>query len=172
MREIPVLDGKLISRRKFLTRLSLLSGAFAATLVGVPFVGALLDPLLNKPEEAWRPVGNVNDFAIGSTNLVVFTNADPKPYGGVTDKTAAWLRRETETDFKAFSVNCTHLGCPVRWEEKAGLFMCPCHGGVYNKDGTVAAGPPPKELQQYMVRVNGNNVEIKTAPVPLTNMTA
>ena len=172
MREIPVLDGKLISRKKFLTRLSLLSGAFAAALVGVPVIGALLDPILNQPEDSWRSVGSVNDFPVGSTNLVVFTNADPKPYGGVTDKTAAWLRRDTETAFKAFSVNCTHLGCPVRWEERAGLFMCPCHGGVYNKDGTVAAGPPPKELQQYMVRVNGNKVEIKTAPVPLTNITA
>jgi len=72
----------------------------------------------------------------------------------------------------AFAVNCTHLGCPVRWKEEASLFMCPCHGGVYYKDGTVAAGPPPKALTQYQVRVNGGAVEIKTSPVPLTDMTS
>jgi menaquinol-cytochrome c reductase iron-sulfur subunit len=24
----------------------------------------------------------------------------------------------------AFSINCTHLGCPVRWLPDANLFMC------------------------------------------------
>ncbi|MGN6568983.1 MAG: ubiquinol-cytochrome c reductase iron-sulfur subunit, partial [Flavipsychrobacter sp.] len=96
----------------------------------------------------------------------------PQPYSGVTDRTAAWLRREAEDKFLAFSVNCTHLGCPVRWEEKAEMFMCPCHGGVYYADGTVAAGPPPRQLQQYAVRINGNDVEIKTSPVPLTGLTS
>lgn len=161
-----------IDRRKFLTRLCIWSGALAAGVVSIPFFGALLDPLLHKKTPQWRKVGSVHQFAVGSTSLVVFTNADPKPYGGVTEKTAAWLRRETEDRFIAFSVNCTHLGCPVRWEESASLFMCPCHGGVYHKDGSVAAGPPPRPLQQYAARINGQDVEVKTAPVPLTPMTA
>jgi len=172
MKEIPIVDAKDISRRRFLTRVSVWSGVFAASLVGIPFVGALLDPVIKKKREVWRSVGSVNDFPVGSTKMVVFTNAEPKPYGGVTDQTAAWLRRDTETVFLAFAVNCTHLGCPVRWEEKAQLFMCPCHGGAYYKNGMVAAGPPPKQLQQYPVRVNGSDVEIKTSPVPLTEMTA
>jgi menaquinol-cytochrome c reductase iron-sulfur subunit len=172
MREIPIVDAKDISRRKFLTRLSIWSGVFAASLVSVPFVGALLDPVIKQKREVWRSVGKVADFPVGDTKMVVFTNAEPKPYGGVTDHTAAWLRRDTATDFIAFAVNCTHLGCPVRWEEGAQLFMCPCHGGAYYKNGQVAAGPPPKQLQQYPVRVNGDDVEIKTSPVPLTEMTA
>jgi menaquinol-cytochrome c reductase iron-sulfur subunit len=172
MTEIPIQEGALLSRRKFLTRLSVWSGMFGAAIVGIPVIGALLDPLINKPRHTWRPVGKLDEFLPGSTRLVVFTNADPKPYGGVTDRTAAWLRRDTEDDFKAFSVNCTHLGCPVRWEEGAQLFMCPCHGGAYNKDGSVAAGPPPEGLRQYQVRVHGDEVEIKTAPLPLTKMTA
>lgn len=165
-------DEAKIDRRKFLTRLSVWSGAFAAALVSVPLFGSLLDPLITKKHRVWRKVGTVDQFAVGSTNLVVFINADPQPYSGVTDRTAAWLRRDTEDKFLAFSVNCTHLGCPVRWEEKAEMFMCPCHGGVYYADGTVAAGPPPRQLQQYAVRINGNDVEIKTSPVPLTGLTS
>jgi menaquinol-cytochrome c reductase iron-sulfur subunit len=52
------------------------------------------------------------------------------------------------------------------------LFICPCHGGVYYKDGAVASGPPPKALVRYQVRLNKDAVEIKTAPVPVTNITA
>ena len=89
------------------------------------------------------------------------------PWAGVTGQTAAWLRREPNGEFVAFAVNCTHLGCPVRWIEAAQLFMCPCHGGVYNKDGTVAAGPPPRPLVRYGVRVHDGQVEILASPTPI-----
>src|SRR5437899_6152135 len=105
-----------MDRRTFLT---IFSGACAATVVSIPFMGALLDPLLSKKNNKWRKVGKADEFAVGTTNLVAYINADPKPYGGTTDKTAAWLRRESPDRFLAFSVNCTHLGCPVRWEKDA-----------------------------------------------------
>lgn len=68
----------------------------------------------------------------------------------------------------AYAVNCSHLGCPVRWQERSTLFLCPCHGGVYYKDGTVAAGPPPNPLQKYPVRVRNGQMEIRTSPVAIT----
>ena len=160
------------NRRSFLIKLSLWLGAIPAALVSVPILSALLGPLLERNEQKWRKVGSVDDFPVGTTKLVKFINADPLPWAGVTAKSAAWLRRESATDFTAFSANCTHLGCPVRWEAKAELFMCPCHGGVYYKDGSVAAGPPPKGLVRYQIRINKNDVEIKTAPLPITNITA
>jgi menaquinol-cytochrome c reductase iron-sulfur subunit len=55
----------------------------------------------------------------------------------------------------------------VRWVEKARLFMCPCHGGVYYEDGRVAAGPPPHGLAQYPVRIREGEVEISTQPIPI-----
>jgi len=117
-------------------------------------------------------VGELNSFKVGTTNLVTFENADPEKWSGVTSKSAAWLRRDEENKFTAFSANCTHLGCPVRWEADAHLFMCPCHGGVYYKDGSVAAGPPPKSLVQYPVRINKNAIEIQTSAIPITNISA
>jgi menaquinol-cytochrome c reductase iron-sulfur subunit len=160
------------SRRSFLVKLSLWAGAIPAVAVAVPFFSALFGPLLERKNQKWRNVGTISDFPVGTTRLVSFENADPLPWAGVTAKSAAWLRRENESTFVAFSANCTHLGCPVRWEEDAQLFMCPCHGGVYFKDGSVAAGPPPKSLVQYQVRIEKNEIQIKTAPLPITNITA
>jgi len=143
----------------------------AAAVTGVPVVSAFLAPLLNKQEEEWRDVGALSDFEIGHTRMVRFEDADPQSWSGTDARTAAWVRRDTESGFTAFSANCTHMGCPIRWEADAELFMCPCHGGVFYRDGTVASGPPPKRLAQYPVRVADNQVQIKTSPLPITNIT-
>lgn len=154
-------------RRRFLGRLSLgLSGLIAAAAT-VPVIGFLLSPLIGKPPRVWRPVGPVGDFAVGRTVNVAFEDASPLPWAGVTARSAAWLRRDDAEHFTAFSVHCTHLGCPVRWVADAELFLCPCHGGVYYADGTVSAGPPPRTLPQYPVRVRNGQVEILTSPIPI-----
>ncbi len=136
-------------------------------LVGIPIIGFVLAPLLSKPPQLWRAVGEIDGFEIGETVQVTFLDPSPLPWSGVTAKTAAWLRREGPQEFIAFAVNCTHLGCPVRWLPNANLFLCPCHGGVYYKDGSVAAGPPPRPLVRYDVRIRDQQVEILTRPIPI-----
>jgi menaquinol-cytochrome c reductase iron-sulfur subunit len=159
---------KIRSRRRLLAALSIGLGTFGAVLVGIPFIGFLVAPLVEKVPRSWRPVGPLEQFKVGSTVEVTFLDASPLPWAGVTAKTAAWLRRNSEEEFIAFSVDCTHLGCPVRWLPDAELFLCPCHGGVYYKDGKVASGPPPKPLPRYPVRVRNGQVEVLTSPVPIT----
>jgi menaquinol-cytochrome c reductase iron-sulfur subunit len=156
-------------RRKFFTRLSIMMGSLIGVLVTIPCMGFVLAPIVRRPPRLWREVAKLDDLAVGETKLVTFEDASSLPWAGVTARTASWLRREGETEFIAFSINCRHLGCPVRWVDGAELFMCPCHGGVYYKDGSVAAGPPPKALARYPVRVRDGVVEIETSPVPLTD---
>ena len=153
-------------RRKFLTRLSITLGSIGAALAAIPSIGFLLG--LRKTPQIWRAVGKVDDFKVGSTVNVAFQDSSPLPWSGVTAQTAAWLRRASDQQFVAFSMNCTHLGCPVRWLAEANLFMCPCHGGVFYSDGQVASGPPPKPMNQYPVRVQNGEVQILTSPVPIT----
>jgi menaquinol-cytochrome c reductase iron-sulfur subunit len=157
-----------LSRRKFLARLSLAVGGAGALIVTVPAVAFILAPFFKRPQEVWRSVGKAEAFKIGETTAVNYEDASPLPWAGVTARSAAWLRRVNAGTFIAFSINCTHLGCPVRWLAEASLFMCPCHGGVYYQDGTVAAGPPPLPLPRYRVRVINGDVQIQTAPMPIT----
>jgi menaquinol-cytochrome c reductase iron-sulfur subunit len=163
----PADSAQVIKRRRFLSRISIALSAAAAAVVGVPVVGFLLSPLTRKPPRQWRPVGSADEFKVGETVSVTFEDAAALPWSGVSARTAAWLRRDDESSFTAFAVNCTHLGCPVRWFADPKLFLCPCHGGVYNADGSVAAGPPPKPLSRYPVRVRSGQVEILTSPIPL-----
>ena len=157
-----------LTRRSFFTKLSFGLGGLCAAMLGVPLVGFIIAPLFRKAPDTWINVGNVAvGFEIGKTINVPFPDPSPLPWAGITAKSAAWLRRENNDQFIAFSVHCTHMGCPVRWLQDAELFMCPCHGGVYYKDGTVAAGPPAP-LVRYEVRVNNGQVEIKAVPIPIT----
>ncbi len=154
-------------RRRFLGRLSLVLSAAIGAVVTLPVIAFLLAPLTRKGPRVWRSVGPAEGFIIGQTVSVAFEDASPLPWAGVAGRTAAWLRRDGLERFTAFTVHCTHLGCPVRWVAEAELFLCPCHGGVYYADGTVSAGPPPRPLPQYPVRVRNGQVEILTSPIPL-----
>src|SRR6516225_9032210 len=155
-------------RRRFLARVSVACAAAIGALVGLPVVGFLLAPIVRPARPMWRSLGKVDSFDVGQTVKVEFTDPSPLPWAGITGRTAAWVRRVSDNEFIAFSINCRHLGCPVRWVEGAKLFLCPCHGGAYYEDGSVAAGPPPEPLARYDVRVNNGQVEIQTSPIPLT----
>ena len=161
-------SAEAVGRRLFLTRLSLGLGGLCAAILGVPLVGFIVAPFFRKTEGVWRDVGKAGDFEVGKTVDVTFEDPSPLSWAGVTARAGAWLRRESQDEFIAFSVHCTHLGCPVRWMPDANLFLCPCHGGVYYKDGSVAAGPPPKPLFRYDVRIVKGRVQVKAAPIPIT----
>ena len=61
----------------------------------------------------------------------------------------------------AVSAGCTHSGCTVPWDAAQGLFACPCHGGRFNPDGTVNAGPPPRPLTTYAAKIEGDQVLVQ-----------
>ncbi len=66
--------------------------------------------------------------------------------------------REVEQNLNVMSSSCAHLGCPVRWivREGEGLFLCPCHGGLYDINGGYVGGPPPRGLYNYTFEVREN----------------
>jgi len=164
----PAADSQALRRRRFLNWMCIGLGGISVSSILWAVVGFMLAPLGKATKSVWRAVGKVDDFKIGSTTIVKLDDASSLPWAGYAGKTAAWLRRDDASTFTCFSINCTHLGCPVRWIDTAQLFMCPCHGGVYYQDGAVAAGPPPQPLPRYDVRVRDGNVEVLASAVPIT----
>lgn len=45
------------------------------------------------------------------------------------------------------SYKCTHAGCQATWDEKKEMFICPCHGSKFDKDGKVIEGPAKEDLK-------------------------
>ena len=67
-------------------------------------------------------------------------------------------RKEIMSQLNVLSNSCAHLGCPVRWNPEKQLYLCPCHGGLYDINGGWVGGPPPRGMYRYTeaeVRENG-----------------
>ncbi len=58
-------------------------------------------------------------------------------------------REEIMSKLNVLSNSCAHLGCPVRWFPDQKLFLCPCHGGLYDINGGYVGGPPPRGMYRY-----------------------
>jgi Rieske Fe-S protein len=152
----------LPGRRGFFRALTYGLGAVAAAVVSVPFVGYLLGA--RRPPVHWIPLGPVADFPENETCRVNFDNPLRVPWDGMVAHTGVYVRYEGRDEtlpddkqgykFLILGVNCAHLGCPVEWFAESGLFMCPCHGGVYKSNGEHASGPPPRGLYPCVYRVN------------------
>jgi Rieske Fe-S protein len=68
--------------------------------------------------------------------------------------------RRTEQGVAARSLLCSHFGCTVAWHEERQAYLCPCHEGVYDGEGAVVSGPPPRGLAQVPAVLRGDSVVV------------
>ncbi|HVI08089.1 MAG TPA: Rieske (2Fe-2S) protein [Candidatus Binatia bacterium] len=158
-----------ISRRGFFMKLGILFNGFAALVLAVPIVRFVLSSVTRGRANSylsWVPLGRVDEFPEGETRLATFRNPYVMPTDGKTVDTACWVRRIAGDQFQVFAINCAHLGCPVRWFPQSGLFMCPCHGGAYYRDGSRASGPPERGLFVYAYKTQNGVISIQAGELP------
>lgn len=149
-------EGETMTRRGVFSAGAMALGGAAGAVVLLPTIGFALAPLFEEEGDTWQKVGPVENFSEDTYTAVVITAV---PGIGEAGKTTAYVRRsrgddqsEGEDGFVAISTRCAHLGCPVRYVQAAGNFICPCHGGVYDFDGKVIGGPPVRPLDRFQTR--------------------
>jgi Rieske Fe-S protein len=158
-----------ISRRNMLMVLGIGINAVAAALFSVPIIGYIFAPARRRDMQAdlaWVSLGQNVQFPEGETRLATYRNPLVRPSDGETANVPCWVRHISADKWQVFAINCTHLGCPVRWFPQSGLFMCPCHGGAYYADGARASGPPPRGLFEYDYKVENGELLVKAGQVP------
>ncbi len=158
-----------VTRRAFLVKLGVGFNALVGALLAVPIVRYILSPVsrARRPGyESWLSLGAVEQFPPGQTRLATYRNPVVNPWDGETATIACWVRHIDGGNFQVFAINCAHLGCPVRWFPQSGLFMCPCHGGVYYANGARASGPPERGLFEYRYKIDAGHLLIKAGEIP------
>ena len=158
-----------ITRRGMLVKIGIFFNGLVAAALAVPIGRYLLSSVTRGRAGgylSWVPLGPVSRFPEGETRLATFRNPNVMPTDGKTVDTACWVRRVAGEKFQVFAVNCAHLGCPVRWFQQSGLFMCPCHGGAYYRDGARASGPPERGLFEYASKVESGVLTIQAGELP------
>lgn len=156
-------EGESITRRRVFEVATQAIGGAAGAAVLLPAVGFAVAPLFDQVEITWEPVGSPGDFEPDTYKPRVITLVENI---GEAGKTTVYLRQgspdldESPDEYIAVSTRCAHLGCPVRFVEAAGNFICPCHGGVYGFQGEVIGGPPVRPLDRFQTRIRNGRVEV------------
>jgi menaquinol-cytochrome c reductase iron-sulfur subunit len=160
-----------LSRRGMLMKLGILFNGAVGLILAIPIVRYILSPVIRERKpgyESWLSLGPLAGFPEGQTRLATYRSPVENASDGETANIPCWVRRVAGDKFQVFAINCAHLGCPVRWFPQSGLFMCPCHGGVYYEDGSRASGPPERGLFEYQFKVEQGKLMIQAGEMPTT----
>jgi Rieske Fe-S protein len=144
-------------RRKVLGVLvGIINLALIGGIVG-PVLGFVGSPVRSKLKGGWHSVLAESELPVGATREVTFSMFVKDGYMLTERKYTVFVRRH-DTGLVCFDPACTHLGCRIKHDEKKGRYMCPCHGGVFDEEGKVVSGPPPKPLEQHPVKLEAGKV--------------
>jgi menaquinol-cytochrome c reductase iron-sulfur subunit len=160
-------EGETTTRRRLFTGGALAVGGLATAAFGLPALGFALGPVFSQTTpHTWQDVGPEADF---NDQTYTYKVIQLVPDIADSGKTSVYVRRYNRTldgepgsdlPYVAISNRCTHVGCPVRYAQAAGSFICPCHGGVYNGRGQVIGGPPVRPLDRFYTRVVAGRVQV------------
>ena len=125
---------------------------------GLPaFIYFFLPPAARQ-RSPWVDVTDLQELEPGIPKEVVYRRNNLDGWKISSERATSWIVRQADGAVVAFSPSCTHLGCAYHWEAAKQEFVCPCHGSFFAHDGKVLGGPAPRPLDQYEVKIEGNQV--------------
>lgn len=155
-------EEKEINRRHFLSLATWAIGALIGAGFGIPAVVYIIGQALQRNEVgAWIRLGSIAKVELGTPTL--FKTKIERQTGWVVneEELSIYVLTNDGRDFVAMSNICTHLGCRVRWIGDKQQFFCPCHNGVFDKNGDVVSGPVPRALDRYQIKVEDEQLYIQ-----------
>jgi quinol---cytochrome c reductase iron-sulfur subunit, bacillus type len=139
-------DPAYITRTKFLTGVAVVTGGVMTAAILVPVVGFVVADSVKEEDWEWVDVGPVSDFPDRQVTSIAVSGPSPEADRRV------YLRHKDGAIIAIWN-RCAHLGCPVAYSPGGDVYACPCHGGAYNSLGLVTAGPPPRPLDRFDVKI-------------------
>jgi Rieske Fe-S protein len=152
------------SRRTFLANgIKALCALFGLTL-GVPLAGFSFSPAWKRAKhDNWLDIAKVSDLQASRPTKITYHYIRKDGWTDVETRKMAFIVRGDDGALAVLSNRCTHLGCGVDWDATANEFRCPCHGGVFDLQGRVVEGPPPKPLTRLASKVENGSILIREA---------
>lgn len=156
-----------MTRRELFSRLIAGIGLTSAGIVGIPALLNVFSPLFERERgERWQTLGPVEDFSVGDMTEATIEVPRQRESSQSLSEQVVYVWRETSEDIVVFSRHCTDLGCGVIWDPGSEWFFCPCHGGIFAKNGERMAGPPQQPMYRYDTRIQEGALEIDLNSLP------
>ncbi len=150
-----------LGRRDFMKMAIVGIGGIIGAAIGLPAIPYIIGPALSQAVGEWIRLGTISKVEINTPTLFKTTIETQTGWINTQEEISAYVITEDGNTFTAMSNVCTHLGCRVRWIPEEEKFFCPCHNGVFGKDGSVVSGPPPRPLDRYETKVEEGALFIK-----------
>jgi menaquinol-cytochrome c reductase iron-sulfur subunit len=152
-------ESKNLSRRNFFQAAIWGIGGLIGVGYGVPAVAYIVGPSLKSQQtQTWMRLGPTSKVELGTPTLFTLTIQTQTGWIASTEELSVYVLSTDGRTFIAMSNICTHLGCHIRWIAEQNNFFCPCHNGVFDISGKVLAGPPPRPLDRYDVKVENDQL--------------
>jgi Rieske Fe-S protein len=142
---------------RFIQGIHALIGATLAFVVG----GAVVAPSFTRRQSQWLDAGSLDDLTDDTPLPITLRVARPDGATEVVDRRVVYLVRTAGAPPRALDSTCTHLGCRTRFNPETMAIECPCHGGRYDINGMVVAGPPPSPLRSLQTRIENGRVLVE-----------
>jgi menaquinol-cytochrome c reductase iron-sulfur subunit len=142
-----------MGRRTFMKAAIAGIGGLISAAIGLPAIAYVVGPALKQAADLWIRLGALSKVELGTPTLFKTTVETETGWINTQEEVSAYVLTENGQDYVVMSNVCTHLGCRVRWIPEDEKFYCPCHNGVFAKDGSVESGPPPRPLDQFESKV-------------------
>lgn len=135
-----------------------LQASLAATLATIAG-GAVLSPSFARRPEEWVAAVLLDDVGDEPVPVAIRVTRDDGHARAIERQLVFVVKNGS--DVLALSSTCTHLGCRVSWHAATQELRCPCHGGVFDREGRVKAGPPPAPLAALPTRVEDGRLLVR-----------
>jgi Rieske Fe-S protein len=155
-------EEKAVDRRSFMKTAIAGIGGFVGVALGIPAIAYVISPAKKSDvSQDWIRLGSISKVEVGTPTLFKTTVEQKTGWIVNEQEISVYILTQDGRNYIALSNICTHLGCRVRWIDEKDLYFCPCHNAEFDKEGLVVAGPPPRPLDRYEVKVENNQIFIK-----------
>lgn len=143
-----------INRRRFLKQMTWGLGTVSAVTIGGVLATATVGPAMQQKPKKWIRLKKMEELPVGKVTTVEMRYQIQNGFHSSQEQKPVLItRRSDDKHTLVFNSTCTHLGCRIHWDENKKLYLCACHGGVFDEEGRVMAGPPPRPLDQYKFKI-------------------
>ena len=154
-------NSKELGRRNFMKVAIASIGGLIGAAIGLPAIPYIMGPALQKESDSWIQLGSISKVELNIPTLFKKTIETQTGWINTEEEISVYVLTSNGQDYIVMSNVCTHLACRVRWIPEKDSFFCPCHNGVFAKDGAVVSGPPPRPLDRFESKVEDGIIFIK-----------
>jgi menaquinol-cytochrome c reductase iron-sulfur subunit len=151
------------NRRYFLAALLGVGSALIGGLLAVPLIRFALFPLIRRTTDLKAtPLGPVSDFAsLTEPAMRTIQIEQLDGWRKMASEKAVYVTKDSNNQIRVLTSICPHLGCTVPWNKEKNQFICPCHGGTFNKDGSRVSGPSLRGMDSLESSVAGGQLLVR-----------